>query len=157
MTKKLTTKLGLLLLVLLSIPFPYTVVPEWTVQIKHADGGFANDVQVIQMWTDSSVAMGLWMPMERLTTDKHGFVTFPKRTFYAPLLLRGFGNLISYVDFWSHASFGCVSHFSVVGGYYPEITYRPGYKFDETWIIRPTPDSDHRRIEENELGSPASK
>ncbi|MBX7053534.1 MAG: hypothetical protein K1X36_01135 [Pyrinomonadaceae bacterium] len=69
----------------------------------------------------------------------------------------GFGYLMAHLDFWSHASFGCVSHFSVVGGYTPDITYRPGYKLDETWVIHRIPDSDDRRLEKNELGLPASK
>lgn len=133
------------------------VVPEWKVQIRHADGRLGNNLEVIQMWTDSSVTMGFWMPTEKLTTDENGFVRFPKRTFYAPLLLRGFGYVMARIDFLSHASYGRVSYFSVVGGYDPDVTYRPGYKFDETWVIRPAKEFDYRTIEENELAFPSSK
>lgn len=157
MTRKLTIKLGLLFLVIILLPFPYTVVPEWKVQIKHEDGRLGSNMEVTQMWTDSSVAMGFGMSMERLKTDEGGFVTFPKRTFYAPLLVRGFGYLMSYIDFWSHASFGSVSYFSVSGGYTPDITFRSGHTFEETWVIRPAPLLDHRILEENELGFPSSK
>jgi hypothetical protein len=144
MKKKLGIFFGVLITLFLLIPFPYTVAPEWRVRVLYDDGKPATGKQVYQMWTDSSIAMGSWMPMESLTTDADGFVTFPQRTFYAPLLLRGLGYLVYLVDFWSHASYGRMSYFSVAGGYYPSVTYRPGYELENTWIIRPN----------SELGDP---
>ncbi len=148
--------LGLICFVLL-IPFPYTVIPEWSVKITHTDGTPARNQEVLQTWTDLSVVMGFWMSSETLRTDESGNVIFPQRRFYSPLLLRGLGFGLATIDFWSHASYGPMAHFSVPGGFHPSITYRPGTLLKSNWEIYPANSrlndpfqEDRRQIEDTE-------
>ena len=118
------------------IPLPETVVSEWRIQIRYADGSAAGRVAVHQMWKDSSTESGLIMHSEGQETDSDGFVVFPERRIFTPLLLRGVGAMLSQVDFWSHGSYGRMAEI-YVDGYHPNLTYRNDGELPSSLVIFP--------------------
>lgn len=93
-----------IVLVMAMIPFRTTTVPNWRIRFVDELGKPLSSLPVVQTWRNYSVeqtdhnADGI--------TDQDGYVQFPKRTLWAPLMMRILGPIESVIGSGAHASFG---------------------------------------------------
>ena len=115
------------------IPFPTTIVPNWRLRVIDVEGRFCSNKEVSEDWAHYSIYIGLGNHQsEYRSTNEDGFVEFPERTVWAPLIWRIVGSMIANVLTLAHGSAG--AHASV---------YTSGLK-DVAWISykpdKPLPD-----------------
>jgi hypothetical protein len=103
--KRSSVKIALVLGVVLSlIPYRTVTVPVWRIRFVDNAGKPFSSLPVSQTWRNYSVettdhhADG--------ATDKDGYVEFPERWLWAPLVLRILGPIRSVLGSGAHASFG---------------------------------------------------
>ena len=86
------------------VPYRTVTVPVWRIRFVDRVGEPFNSLPVTQTWRNYSVettdhhADG--------ATDKDGYVEFPERELWAPLILRILGPIRSVIGSGAHASFG---------------------------------------------------
>jgi hypothetical protein len=71
---------------LLLYPFESTVVPQWRLRCLDQAGNSVRGVRLRESWSDYSVESH--EHTEDLSTDADGYVTFPRRTVKANLVVR---------------------------------------------------------------------
>ena len=108
---------------LLLYPFETVVVPEWKIQVLDESGNSVNDVPVSESWSDYSVESH--DHTEGLSTAADGYVTFPRRTVKANLLVRiAKKALIVMVP---HQGEGHPTAYILVLGHFKPVTNEPYY------------------------------
>jgi hypothetical protein len=116
----------LLLAVTLLVPYPTPVVPEWRIRVVDRDGAPVAGEPVRETWQHYSLEIG--GHEEERPTDANGYVVFPARTIWRPLLARVLFTSCAAVATLAHGSTGV--HAWVMAprhttGCYPCI-YEPG-------------------------------
>jgi hypothetical protein len=103
--KRSSLRIGLVVgAALLLIPYRTVTVPVWRIRFVDHVGEPFNSLPVTQTWRNYSVettdhhADG--------ATDKDGYVEFPERKLWAPLILRILGPIRSVIGSGVHSSFG---------------------------------------------------
>jgi hypothetical protein len=87
------------------IPFPSVTVPEWRVQFVDRKGRPFTGLKVEQTWQNYSTETSDHKESRR--TDAQGYVSFPKRTNWAPLAIRILGPVASFFfGGWWEAAYG---------------------------------------------------
>jgi hypothetical protein len=98
-------KIVLSLLALTIVPTQSITVPEWRVQFVDVTGKPFASLPVSQTWQNYSVESSAHYADG--TTDREGYVAFPERTLWAPVLFRVFGPITSVLFRGGvHAGFG---------------------------------------------------
>ena len=111
------------MIVVMIFPFPTTVVPTWGLKVIEDSGNTCPNKEVTQTWAHYSVYIGSGnFQSEVRLTNEEGYVEFPERTVWAPLIWRIIGSMIANVLTIAHGSAG--AHASV---------YSSGLK-DVAWI-----------------------
>jgi hypothetical protein len=97
--------LSLVALIILLVPIRTTTVPEWRIRYVDAKGQPINGLPVRQTWKNYSAELTDNNDIRH--TDLTGYVVFPTRVAWSPLLLRLLIPLTSVLNV--HASFGSSS------------------------------------------------
>jgi hypothetical protein len=84
------------LLLLLVCPFDTTVVPEWKIQIVNETRKPIPNVVVREQWRNHSVEFH--GHLEDRMSDNDGYVSFPRRTVRASLIVRVVGTLVAHLN-----------------------------------------------------------
>jgi hypothetical protein len=108
---------------LLFYPFETVVVPEWKIQILDESGNSIRDVPVSESWSDYSVESH--DHTEGLSTSADGYVTFPRRTVKANLLVRIAKKALIVIV--PHQGEGHPTAYILVLGYFKPVTDEPYY------------------------------
>jgi hypothetical protein len=117
--------LGLVILFL--IPYPTTVAPEWRARVVDGAGRPYAGMEVTQGWKHYSLELDGGVNYETRRTDGDGYVTFPKRTFWAGLLSRGFRRALTAAMAIAHGGGGIHADIAATGPQgYRSVEYRPG-------------------------------
>ena len=91
----------------LFIPFPTFIVPDWKVQVIDENGNVCQNREVTETWAHYSIYIGSGnFQSERRRTNSNGYVEFPERKVWAPLIWRGVGSVIAHVLIIAHGSAG---------------------------------------------------
>jgi hypothetical protein len=86
----------IILLVVLLVPFPTVVVPTWKVRIADTTGRACSNQRVDTSWGHYTInVLGNAFNSETKFTDPDGYVEFPTRTIWSPLVWRLVAPLIS--------------------------------------------------------------
>ncbi len=104
------------LLLLGSIKYESTTVPEWDLRVINPRGEPLSGVQVYQTWKHYSLDSSDTFNREIKVTDETGRVSFPRRTVNASLLRRVLSSVGRWVNINPHASFGPHAHISIHRG-----------------------------------------
>ncbi|MDQ4120756.1 MAG: hypothetical protein M3209_04845 [Acidobacteriota bacterium] len=99
--------------VILLVPFPTTVVPEWKVRVVDQNGKPFVGEAVREYWQHYSLESS--GHQEERLTDENGYVVFPKRTIWSPLLWRIVSTSLAAVSTLAHGSMGIDAWLMVVG------------------------------------------
>ncbi len=131
MSRRLT--ITLLIIVAMIVPFPTTVVPIWRLKVVDVNGNFCPNKEVDESWKHYSIELGGGGGgNDTRLTDDEGYVEFPERTIWAPLIWRIIGAIIANALLIAHGGAGV--HANV---------YSSGLK-DVAWISykpdKPLPD-----------------
>ena len=111
------------IIIIMIVPFPTTIVPSWRLQVVEDSGKFCPNKEVTETWAHYSIYIGSGgFSSQTLLTDNEGYVDFPGRTVWAPLVWRIVGAVIANALSLAHGSVG--PHASV---------YTTGLK-DVAWI-----------------------
>jgi hypothetical protein len=94
----------LLLAVSLLVPYPTQVVPEWRIRVVDLNGAPVFREPVMEIWQHYSLE-SVSHEEERLT-DGDGYVIFPERTIWRPLLARVLFTSCAAVSTLAHGSMG---------------------------------------------------
>ena len=116
-------------------PFKTTVVPEWKIRVVDESGEPFTDARVFQSWYHYSYDVS---DGEERYVDQNGYVTFPERTFRAPLLYRVLRSALAQLLTLAHGSTGIHAYVWAVT---PERTsaffyYKPGEPLPKTIVLR---------------------
>lgn len=90
-------------ILVLLIPFPTTIVPEWKIRAVDENGNPAISATFRQNWDHYSYDVH---GVEFRKSDENGFVIFPKRTFTVPLIYRIVRSASAYLLLFMHGSVG---------------------------------------------------
>jgi hypothetical protein len=101
------------LLALFLIPFPTGVVPEWKLRVLDRDGNPISGERVRETWQHYSLE-GDGHEDERLT-DQNGYVVFPARKIWSPLLWRIVSTGSAAVSTLFHGGMGVHAWVMVIG------------------------------------------
>lgn len=93
-----------MVIVLLLIPFPTEMVPEWKLRVVDREGNALAGVQIEEAWTNYSYFGQHAYELRR--SDKSGEVIFPRRMLWAGAIQRVSGIVISNVMIIAHGSKG---------------------------------------------------
>lgn len=77
--------IALVFVVLLVLPLPSVVIPEWKIKVLTSEGERASDITIVQEWRSSSV---LGFNQDEKVADEKGEVVFPARIVYLPIVVR---------------------------------------------------------------------
>jgi hypothetical protein len=114
------------LIILFLVPYPTTVVPEWRVRVVDEVGRPYAEMEVSQGWKNYSLELEDGENMETGRTDGDGYVTFPKRTFWAGLLSRGFRRAFTTAMSIAHGGGGIHADIATTGPQgYKSVEYMP--------------------------------
>ena len=103
----------LFLILILLLPFPTTVVPEWRLRvIDYNDQPFVGE-EVMEIWQHYSLESDGHSEVRR--TDESGYVVFPRRKIWSPLLLRIVSTSLAAVLTLAHGSMGVNAWVMVIG------------------------------------------
>ena len=94
----------LLLAVTLLVPYPTTVVPEWRVRVVDRRGDPMAREPVREIWQHYSLESA--SHEEELLTDANGYVVFPERKIWMPLLPRVLFTSCAAASILAHGSMG---------------------------------------------------
>lgn len=129
--KKILLALSLVLVVLVIYPFESTVVPQWKIRLVDESGNSVVGVGVNEGWRHYSVEIR--RHEESLITDDEGYVTFPRRTVRAGVLIRAVGGMITALN--PHGSSGPHAFADVMGSYSGTADYSPDKPLPTTIIV----------------------
>ena len=94
-------------LLILLIPFPTLIVPNWRVQVVDFNGNVCPNRNVRETWSHYSIYINdgnfQW---EDRQTNSEGYVEFPERKVWAPLIWRAIGSVIANILILAHGSAG---------------------------------------------------
>lgn len=122
-----------LLIVVLFYPFETTVVPEWKIRIVDESGTPVKGVVVNQGWRHHSIEIR--RQEQRLIADDEGYVTFPRRTVRAGLLVRAVGSMVAAIN--PHGRSGPYAFIDVPGSYSgTSAEYSPGKPIPTVITVR---------------------
>lgn len=113
MTKKKATII--LLAIVLLVPFPTQVVPEWTLVVVDQDNAPYQDLLVRQYCYSYTLDVDACTVNYDLRTNKSGVVTFPRRVIILPLILRIVFSARSLLRLIPHGSLGTTVYWSATG------------------------------------------
>jgi hypothetical protein len=108
---------------LLLYPLESTVVPQWRVRVLDQAGNSVRGVRLRESWSDYSVESH--DHTEDLSTDADGYVSFPRRTVKANLLVRIARK--GFIAIASHQGEGHPSAYILVFGDYRAVSDEPYY------------------------------
>ena len=101
------------LVALFVIPFPTGVVPEWKIRVSDKSGKPMTGERVRETWQHYSLE-STGHEEERLT-DENGYVTFPARTIWSPLLWRIVSTGMAAASTLLHGGMGIHAWVMVIG------------------------------------------
>jgi hypothetical protein len=94
-------------LVILFIPFPSLIVPNWEFRVVDVNGNICANRRVTESWAHYSIYIGGGNSQtEDRLTNSEGYVKFPARKVWAPLIWRFVGSVIAHVLMIAHGSAG---------------------------------------------------
>jgi len=116
----------LLLAVVMLIPYPTTVVPEWKIRVLDRYGAPVEGEPVREVWQHYSYESE--SHGEELPTDADGYVTFREREIWASPLRRVVFTCWAALWTLAHGSMGESAWVLVPGrsAYHPEFVYKAG-------------------------------
>lgn len=116
----------LLFAVVLLLPYPTTVVPEWRIRVVGADGNPVAGEPVRETWQHYSYESE--SHEEELSTDENGYVTFRERKIWMPPLVRIVLTPLAALMTLAHGSMGESAWVMTLkhSTYRPEFVYRRG-------------------------------
>ncbi len=94
----------LLFAVVALLPYPTTVVPEWSIRVVDGNGAPVVGGTVRETWRDYSLEGD--GHEEELLTNRAGYVVFPERKIWAPPLFRVLFTSCAAVSTLAHGSMG---------------------------------------------------
>jgi hypothetical protein len=123
-----------LLAVFLLYPFETTVVPQWRIRVVDESGNPVRGVGVNEGWRHYSIERS--RHEQSLVTDDEGYVTFPRRTVRAGLLVRAVGSMIAALN--PHGRSGPHAFLDVLGPYSSRSStdYSPQDPLPSTVVVR---------------------
>ena len=117
----------LAIVILLLVPFPSTVVPEWRVRVVDESGRPYAGMRVSEGWKHYSLELEAGGNYETCQTDGGGYVTFPRRTFWAGLMSRVLRTAFTKAMTIMHGSVGIHADIAATGPQgYKSVEYTPG-------------------------------
>ena len=129
--------LGILLFIIMPIPFESVVVPEWKIKVVDSKGNPVPNKEVTQRWQHYSLESMINDHYEKRQTNNEGIVVFPERTIKASLLRRCLAVLAKLLVFLNpHASFGPYSYI-LSDGKTNDLYYEGGEIKDKVLIVEP--------------------
>jgi hypothetical protein len=100
----------ILIIAVMILPFPITIVPAWKLKVIDENGNVCPNKEVTQTWAHYSIYIGSGnFQSEDRITNEEGFVEFPKRTVWAPLIWRIIGTIVAKALTMAHGSEGADS------------------------------------------------
>ncbi len=122
--------------VILLVPFPTTVVPEWKITVLDQTGKPFANWEVREYWQHYSLESD--GHQDNRLTDENGYVVFPERTIWSPLLWRIASTSLAALSVIAHGSMGIdawvmVYGYSTGGG---TRTYKPGEPLPNEIVIQ---------------------
>jgi len=103
---KLLAILGIVILIIVLIPYELVVVPEWQIKVIDSKGNSLPNRKVTQIWTHLSLESAN-IHREVQETNSEGIVVFPERTVKVSLMKRSFAKFGDLLRFFNpHASSG---------------------------------------------------
>jgi hypothetical protein len=94
-------------LVILFIPFPSLIVPNWRFRVVDVNGNICANRRVTESWAHYSIYIDDGNSQtENRQTNGEGYVEFPARKVWAPLIWRVIGSVIAHVLIFAHGSAG---------------------------------------------------
>jgi len=112
-----------MIVTLLLYPLESTVVPQWRVRVLDEAGNSVRGVRLRESWSDYSVESH--DHTEDLSTDADGYVTFPRRTVKASLLVRIARK--AFIAIVPHQGEGHPAAYLLVFGDYSTVSDEPYY------------------------------
>ena len=94
--KPVIVVLVFVLSLILFVPFSTTTIPECKVKVVDRTGSPISVAEVRQIWSHSS---GTGENTESRFSDKEGYVVFPARIMFSPLIVRIFIGVIDLLNF----------------------------------------------------------
>lgn len=115
----------LIILSLLITPFPTKVVPNWKIRIVDTFGNACNNQEVETSWGHYTIhVFGNADNQDRQNTDETGYVEFPTRWIWAPLIWRLIAPVFSFFLTLMHGG----------GGIYATIDTKNKVDKSKAWI-----------------------
>lgn len=128
------------ILVMLFVPYPSLVCPEWTVRVVNENGEPLQGRFVDQQCQDYTLGIDPCMvPDSRQHSDRDGIVRFPMRVIWAGMLSRILRSAYSIATWPGHRSWGAYVYVWTSGPNNPEIRYNPWLPLPDTLVV-----SEHR-------------
>jgi len=112
-----------MIVTLLLYPLESTVVPQWRVRVLDQAGSSVRGVSLRESWSEYSVESH--DHTEDLSTDADGYVTFPRRTVKANLLVRIARK--AFIAIVPHQGEGHPAAYILVFGDYRAVSDEPHY------------------------------
>lgn len=130
-----------ILLTLLVIPFPTIVVPTWRMRIVDTFGNPCKDREVTTTWAHYTISvLGNGFHSGQQNTDGDGYVEFPTRTIWAPMIWRLIAPVLAYPLTLAHGSVGVYATIDTdekVDRSKAWISWRPGEPLPQEIIVEP--------------------
>lgn len=96
-----------IVLAVLFIPFPTVIVPKWKVQVADINGNICENREVAETWAHYSIYIGGGnFQTENRRTNNEGYVEFPERNVWAPIIWRAIGSIIANILTLAHGGAG---------------------------------------------------
>jgi hypothetical protein len=121
------------LIVILLIPFPTTIVPEWKLRVVDEAGMPFAGARVRQSWHHYSYGVG---DIDERDADADGYVAFPERKIWYPILYRILRTGLAALLSLAHGSIGIRA---------------------DVWAYPPYPQEDGSRFVEYKPGEPQAQ
>jgi hypothetical protein len=96
----------IVLAILLFTPFPTVIVPKWGLRVFDVNRNVCANKEVTQTWAHYSIYIVGDFQSEHRRTNGEGYVEFPERKIWAPIILRVVSAVIANIMTVAHGSTG---------------------------------------------------
>lgn len=123
-------------LIMLVVPYPSLVCPEWTVRVVNENGEPLQGRLVDQKCRDYTLDIDVCMvPDSRQYTDRDGVVRFPMRIIWAGMISRILRSAYRIATWPGHQTLGAHVYLLTSGPHYPELRYDPWRPLPDTLVV----------------------
>lgn len=113
--KFLLVSLGIIILLVLVLPYETTVVPAWTLRVIDENGRPYAHKEVRETWKHYTLEASAADNMDDKYTDEQGYVSFPERRIRSSLIKRAVMTVFNTIMTVAHGSIGISASVAATG------------------------------------------